>query len=256
MKKTIEKVALVAQTVIALIVAIISLLMALGNIPTLSTDGTSGKVVLVLVCIFSGLYLAFAIYNLYMAFSDRNVLRYVMLTADNDKSTSASGKVLKKIAVSDSALVEGVKVRRLQVRPDEKMGFKMRVDVDVDSHEVNLALEKYRCLLIDSYINILGLKFSSIDFRIRKVTTNYTPDVTKAEQKAREITHKNKQTAEQTVSEQPKVEQPQPEQPIEAEKVEVEVEKVEEKPAVDVTEDIVVTVEDAEQSEETEKEEK
>ena len=123
MKNTIEQVALVAQTVIALIVAIICLLMALGNIPTISTDSSSGKVVLVLVCIFSGLYLAFAIYNLYVAFSDRNVLRYVMLTADNNKSTSASGKVLKKIAVSNSTLVEGIKVRRLQVRPDEKMGF-------------------------------------------------------------------------------------------------------------------------------------
>ena len=256
MKKTIEKVALVAQTVIALIVAIICLLMALGNIPTISTDSSSGKVVLVLVCIFSGLYLAFAIYNLYVAFSDRNVLRYVMLTADNNKSTSASGKVLKKIAVSNSTLVEGIKVRRLQVRPDEKMGFKMRVDLDVDSNEVNMALEKYRCLLIDSYINILGLKFSSIDFRIRKVTTTYTPDVAKAEQQAKTITNNNKQSVEQPVNEEHHTEQPQPEQPIEAETVEVETEQTEEQPTVVVTEDIVVTVEDAEQSEETEKEEK
>lgn len=256
MKKTIEKIALVAQTVIALIVAVICLLMALGNIPTLSTNSSSGKVVLVFVCIFSGLYLAFAIYNLYVAFSDRSVLRYVMLTADNDKSTSASGKVLKKIAVSDSALVEGIKVRRLQVRPDEKFGFKMRVDVDVDSNEVNLALEKYRCLLVDSYINILGLKFSSIDFRIRKVTTTYTPDVSKAQKQAEAITNKTKQSAEQPLHEEHQAEQPQPEQHVEAERVEVETKQEEEQPAVDVTEDIVVTVEDAEQSEETEKEEK
>lgn len=261
MKKTIEKIALVAQTVIALIIAVISLLMALGNIPTLQTNDNAGKVVLVIVCVFSGLYLAFAAYNTYAAFSDRNVLRYVMLTADVGKSTEASGRVIKKIAVTDSSLVEGIKVRRLQVRPDEKLGFKMRIDVEVNSDDVNFVLEKYRCLLVDSYLNILGLKFSSIDFRVIKMTTTYSPDVAKADENAKVTTQKEKQskaepavTTEETSEPQEEVRHDQQSaednETVATEHSEAEVvnEQPQQTETVDVTEDIVVTVEDAKEA--------
>ncbi len=228
MKKLAEKVALVAQICITFVFVLVCILYMAGTI-TPEATWQNNTIVFVLVCVLAVIYIGLSAYMLYMHFSERMALKNILLYSDSESTTHSTSKVIKRIAADNSKLVEGVRVRKVQIRPDDKMGFKMRVTVEIKGENASFAIDKLRCLLADSFKNVLGLKFSTIDFRIKKMTTSYVPDVEKAEKQAAVLNAErtyNKDCYEQPIVELETV--TPAESPEETETDETDIEKTEE----------------------------
>ncbi|MCM1043027.1 MAG: hypothetical protein NC350_02320 [Corallococcus sp.] len=183
MRKTIEKVALIAYICVTCVFVLISLLSFFGIFGTeeLLTSPLETVIVIVLAVVYAGL----TVYLVYANFSQRNALRYVMLYSDADSSASASIKVVKNIAAENSRLVDGIHIKKIRVSSDDKLGFKLKMFVETSTDSVYANLDTLRCLCRDSYANVLGLHFSVIDFQIDKMTGVYKPDIEKARLQAK-----------------------------------------------------------------------
>lgn len=197
MKKTIEKIAVIAHICITFIFVLLTCLI-LFNALKLEYDAQGNvqvdSIVVVLIAVFAAVYVGLSVYLVYNAFTERNLLKEVLLYSDKGSLTKASANVIKNIAIEDAKTLEGVKVKKVQIRPDDKMGFKIKVFVRVEQDNVALALDTLRCLLEDSYVNILGLRFSAIDLRIDKMKSEYRPNTQVAEAKAKAINEKRIET--------------------------------------------------------------
>lgn len=184
MKKTAEKVALVAQICISFIFALICLLVVTGVIKITEEWLKGNSFVVVIMSVFAAAYLGLSVYMVYMHFAENAVLKNVLLYSDNESIVKATARVVKKTAVESGRLVEGVKVKGVQIRPDEKFGLKMRVVISIKADNAELCTDTLRAVLADSFKNILGLRFSAIDFKIVSMRSNYIPDVEKAKENA------------------------------------------------------------------------
>lgn len=193
MKKTIEKIAVIAHICITFIFVLLACLI-LFNALKIEYDAQGNaqvdSIVVVIIAVFAAVYVGLSAYLIYSAFTERNLLKEVLLYSDKGSLTKASASVIKNIAIEDAKALDGVHVKKVQIRPDEKLGFKMKVFVRVEKDNVSLALDTLRCMLEDSYVNILGLHFSAIDFRIDKMKSEYRPSVDVAEAKAKYINEK------------------------------------------------------------------
>ncbi len=200
MKKIAEKVAIVAQISIALIFAITTLLYMFNVIPenvAFSNNGVLGVLIWVLAIIF----LVLSGFIVYVNFSEKETLRQILLHCDSESATHANSKVIRNIVRSCAKKVEGIRVKKVQLRLDEKNGLVVTLKVNVATHNVSESIDILRCLVADAFKNTLGLTFNSINFVIRKLKSRYRPDVDKAEKLAKTLTQQRELSAD--IYEQP-----------------------------------------------------
>ena len=200
MRRITEKIAIVAQICITLIFVVTTLLYIWGVIPYNEGLIDNGVFVslLVILAITYGLLSA---YIIYANFSEYEALRQVLLFCDSESSTRANVKVVRNIVRSCAKKVQGVRVRKVKMRLDEKQGFVITLKVDVSGNDLSVAIDKLRCLIADSFKNTLNLTFNSINFEIRKLKGRYTPNGERAEKLAKTLTEQRELSAD--IYEQP-----------------------------------------------------
>ena len=200
MRKITEKISIVAQVCITLIFVVTTLLYITGVIP--SNDGVIDNGVFVsLLVILAITYGLLSAYMIYINFSEGENLRQILLFCDSESATHASVRVVRNIVKSCSKQVEGIRVRKVKMRLDEKQGLAITVKINVSTHKVSESVDKLRCLLADAFRNTLGVTFNSINFVIRRLKSSYKPDVEKAEKMAKTLTEQRELSAD--IYEQP-----------------------------------------------------
>lgn len=216
MKKIAEKVALVAQICITLVFVLTTILYATGVLSYANIDGTiaNNSVAIIFLIILAVVYIGLSAYMLYVNFSERENLKKILLFSDCDSSTRTNIKVLKNVVKGCSDQVEGISVRKLRVRTDEKGGLIAIFNVRVAADDIAQSVDKLRALLIDSFESTFGLTFNSVNFEIDKLKGKYKP-----ENKDMEETKNDKLQAE---VEQPAAEQWEPSEEIAEHEIETE----------------------------------
>ncbi len=206
MRKIADKVVLVAHISISAIFVLVTVLM-FTNVISLTIEAgliVIDGFVMAMVMTLVGIYLALTAYLLYSTFAQRNVIRQVLLYADEYNETNANSTVIRRIANDSAKLVKGVKVKKLRITAGEKGKMHMKLTVNVNSNDVAYTLDTLRCLLVDHYYKVLTLKFDSIDFAIAKVTSDNMSDLDKATMQADAL--KAGRVVIQEIEEQPIVE--------------------------------------------------
>lgn len=200
MRKITEKISIVAQVCITLIFVVTTILYITGLIPY--NDGLIDNGVFVtLLLILAITYGLLSAYIIYVNFSENENVRQVLLFCDSESATHANAKVVRNIVKSCAKKVNGLRVRRVKMRVDEKQGLAITIKVDVSTSEVSNAIDKMRCLVADSFKNTLNLTFNSINFVIARLKTHYTPNVERAEKLAKTLTEQRELSAD--IYEQP-----------------------------------------------------
>lgn len=200
MRKIAEKVSIIAQICITFVFVVTTLLYLFNVIPentALSNNGVLGT----LVAILAVVYVLLSAYIVYVNFSETETLREILLHCDSESATHAKVKVLKNIVKSCAKKVDGVKIRNIKLRTDEKHGLVATLKVDVLTHNVSESIDILRCLVADAFKNTLGLTCNSVNFVIRRLKSRYKPDLQKAEQLARTLTQQRELSAD--IYEQP-----------------------------------------------------
>ena len=200
MRKITEKISIIAQVCITLIFVVTTLLYITGVIPY--NDGLVDNGVFVMLLIILAItYGLLSAYIIYVNFSENENIRQVLLFCDSESATHANVKVVKNIVRSCAKKVNGVRVRRVKMRIDEKQGFVITLKVDVSGDNLSISIDKLRCLIADSFKNTLNLTFNSINFEVRRLKSRYTPNVERAEKLAKTLTEQRELSAD--IYEQP-----------------------------------------------------
>ena len=194
MRKITEKIAIVSQICITLIFVITTILYIAGMIPYNEGVRDNGVFITLLV-ILAVVYGLLSAYLIYINFSESEYLRQILLFCDSESATHANVKVIRNIVRSCAKKVDGIRVRKVKMRMDEKQGFGITVKIDANTHNVSQSVDKLRCLIADAFKNTLELTFNSINFVIRKLKSSYKPDVEKAEKMAKTLTEQREISA-------------------------------------------------------------
>ncbi len=178
MKKIAEKVVLVAQICITLVFVLTTILYVAGVLSCANAVGTvaDNSVTIILLIVLAVVYLGLSAYMIYVNFSERENLKKILLFSDCDSSTRTNIKVLKNVVKGCSNQVEGISVRKLRVRTDEKGGLIAIFNVRVAADDIAQSIDKLRTLLIDSFESTFGLTFNSVNFEIDKLKGRYKPE--------------------------------------------------------------------------------
>lgn len=196
MKKIAEKVALVALICIAFVFALTAVLYVTDTINNyynihefydqegLLLEMPNNTIQVILLIVLGVVLVLLSLYLLYVNFSEKENLRNILLSCDADSATRSGIKVIDNIVKGCSNQVEGISVRKIHVRTDEKGGLIAYIYVRVNADEVSEKINVLRCLLVDSFKNTLNLKFNTINFRIDKLNGKYVPSVEQAEKLA------------------------------------------------------------------------
>ena len=198
MKKIAEKVAIAALICIAFVFVLTAILYVTGAINNYNTnefynengeiiETPNNSIILTLMIVLAVVFVLVSLYVLYVNFAERENLRSVLLFCDSDSATRTNVKVINNIVKGCSNQVDGIKVRKIRVRSDEKGGLSATVYVKVDAEEVSEKINVLRCLLTDSFKNTLNLTFNTMNFQIDKLNGKYTPDIERAEEIAENL---------------------------------------------------------------------
>lgn len=207
MRKLAEKVVIVAQICITLVFAITAILNTtnvLSNEPYDGGFGYDGNETVVmdngvltsLMWVLFAVYLGLSAYMLYVNFSERENLKRVLLFCDSESATHTTTKVVHRIIANCAKQTDGITVKKTRIRPDEKQGFAIDLKVKVNSDNVSQEIDRFRCMLADSFKNTLGLTFNSINFEVVKLNTHYVASVKKANELAEKLGDQREVTTE------------------------------------------------------------
>ncbi len=177
MKKIAEKVVLVAQICITLVFVLTTILYMTGVLAFTNANGqATNSVTLILMIVLAVVYVALSAYMLYVNFAERESLKRILLFADCDSSTRTNIKVLKNVVKGCENKVDGINVRKMRVRTDEKGGLVAIFNVKVSADNVAQSINDLRLLLVDSFHETFGLTFNTINFEIDKLNGKYQPN--------------------------------------------------------------------------------
>lgn len=186
MRKIAEKVAIVAQICIALVFVLTTVLYMMNTIPQQENWQENGVMSVVMI-VLAVVYLGISAYLLYVNFSERANLKRILLFCDSDSATRTNVKVIDNVVKGCEKQVDGIKVKKVRVRADEKGGFMAVISVRADADSVAQSVNKLRCLVDDSFKSTLGLTFNTINFEVQKLNGRYTPDVKRADELAQNL---------------------------------------------------------------------
>ncbi len=196
MKKTIEKVALVALICVALIF-VISTILYMSNVIDQPQNWSDNGVVNAIMFVFAVAFVGLACYLIYVNFAENENIKRMLLYCDCQSQTTVNSSVVRNIVKGCTKDIDGLKIKKIKIRQDAKQGFVLKVFVVTDAQRVQENVDTLRYLLIDSFSNTLGFAFNSLDFVITKLSTRYKPNKKLAQEQAetlqqvRDLTQEN-----------------------------------------------------------------
>lgn len=183
MRKLAEKIAIVAQICITF-VFVLTTILYMSNVIPQNDDFANNGVLSVLLFVLGVVYLLLSAYIIYVNFAASENIRRVMLYSSSESATLTNTKVVLKIVKNCASQVGGISVKKAKIKTDENNGFVLNLRVKITADSVADPVDKLHCLLADSFKNILGITFNSINFEIVRLSSGYVPSISKAEEQA------------------------------------------------------------------------
>lgn len=184
MKKTMEKIISVALAVISLFFVILILVTMYGGI---SMDDLSNKLVRALIFIMFGAFILLSGFNIWAAFIDDEKLSDVLLFKDRESATKATVGVVKKTAKRVCKQVEEARIRKVILHSDANGNISMNIEIKLVSDETMDVVTKVRALLIETFDEVFGIEFSSINFKVVKSKNSFVPTDKDVDAKVKEL---------------------------------------------------------------------
>lgn len=172
MKKIFDKVITVTLGVISLFFVILMLITAFGGLETADFDNEIVKALLITLGIIFAVLTGL---NVWVAFQDNEKLSSILLFKDKESATKATVGVVKKTARRVTKKIEEAKIGKIQIFADENGNARLKVDVKLATDATMDTVTKLRAILIDTFMNIFGIEFAAIDFRVVKSKNAYEP---------------------------------------------------------------------------------
>ncbi len=256
-KKITEKIISIALCVVSLLFVLLLLITTFGHIKNADLDNKIVKALLISLTVVFGILSGFSIA---MSFRDTEKLSAVLIFKDKHSATKATVAVMKRTAVRVCKPIEEAKIRRVHIFADDVGNVKMKIDIKIYSDKTVDVTTKVKATLINTFEEVFGIEFSSIDFRIIKSKNEYLPndaDVEKRVEALKKEIVMNKPLPEDM--EEAKIEDLEAAKADDAEEIttiEVEADDAEENTAVEVEADdaeesttVEVEADDAEEAE-------
>lgn len=174
MKRIAEKVVLVAHICITFVFALLTVLYVTNAIP--QEDVSDNSVVLVLLSVLAVVYVGLSIYLLYVTFSEKVNVKRILLYYDSESETRARTSVVDNIVNGCAKQVKELKVQKVKIRLDEKLGLIATIFVKASAENMSESIGRLRQLLIDNFKSTLGLTFNAINFEISQLTKKFVLD--------------------------------------------------------------------------------
>ena len=230
MRKSFEKVFVLASVVVAVILIMVLIVTAFGGIKTEDFDNNLVKGLLFTLGV---LYIVLAIVATVLVFINSDVIKEVTLRSEQGGSVKVSVAVISNYVKNACAEVEGVKCKKVGLVSDE-YGVRLKVNLKVVDKDV-IEVETYlRTLLEDLFLNEFNFKFNSIEFKITALVPKYKADKEAIDaavlKKLEEMKGENEVSEEAPQADAPIDEAPETpaEAPVEAEETSEETAPVEE----------------------------
>ena len=215
MKQKLSKIFSILNIVVAVIFIVLLLLISFG---LFSAADFENKVVAALLCVLAVLYLGTAAINFLGQFSTSQTIRQVLISTRQSGNVKVTKAVIKKLVADNVRTEEGVSLRGIKILATDH-GLSLLIVLKVDGRNVRQTTDYLKNLLQDVFKNLLHMQFSSIDFKIVSLKSDYVPNyaVIKEESAAQtalaEEEEARAETAVPAVSE-PAQPEPDPDQPL------------------------------------------
>ena len=174
MKRIAEKVVLVAHICITFVFALLTVLYVTNAIP--QEPIADNSIVIVLLLVLAVVYVALCAYLLYVSFSEKINVKRILLYYDSESETRAKASVVDNIVFGCAKKVKELKVQKVKIRLDEKLGLIATIYVKASADNMAESIERLRKLLVDNFKGTLGLTFNAINFEISQLTKKFVPD--------------------------------------------------------------------------------
>ena len=184
MKKGFEKFLAISTGVINLIFLV---LIALIIFKKIEVELFDNQLVVTLLSILGAINIVLIGFLVTNSFIDKEALAAIMLFSDKTSSTRASMNVVKNIVRRSAKQLGNIKVGKIALFLEENNGLRMRITIKVKEDQIENAVDKFRCLLIDEFMGILDVEFNSIDFKVTTLKTNYQANMNKVEAEAKRL---------------------------------------------------------------------
>ena len=187
MRRSFEKIAIVAQISIGAIFVLFVIFIPLGVLEAGLFDNSLVKILLGILTV---LFALLSIYILVATFTSSGTLKRLLLFSDAESKTMTTTKVIKRLVISEGRKIKGIYVKKIHIHQDDKYGFNLRVTVGITGNDVEESVDTLRCMIADSFYNGLGVRFNSIDFIVKNLKTKYVADLKKAQSQAKTLKEK------------------------------------------------------------------
>lgn len=172
MKKILEKVVSIAVLVVGLIFITLLLVVIFGSI---EGEELNNQLVQVLVISLSVIFGVLGAIMIISAFNDGERLNSILIFKDKESATKAAVPVVKSLVKTASNRVEEAKVNKVVLLGDDNNNVKLVVYIKIKSDDTEDVIKRVRAEIMATCYKVLEYQFSTVDFRITKVKSNYTP---------------------------------------------------------------------------------
>ena len=184
MKKIFEKVVTITLGVISLFFVIMMLVTAFGGLELSDFDNSIVRALLICLAVIFAVLTGLAVFA---AFHDNEKLSSVVLFKNKESATKATVAVVKRTAKRVVKEIPEAKLTKVQIVADDNGNVRLKVDVKLATDATMEVVTKVRALLIDTFANVFGIEFASIDFRIVKSKNSYVPSAAAVDQRVEEL---------------------------------------------------------------------
>ena len=184
MKKIFEKVVTITLGVISLFFVIMMLVTAFGGLELSDFDNSIVRALLICLAVIFAVLTGLAVFA---AFQDNEKLSSVVLFKNKESATKATVAVVKRTAKRVVKEIPEAKLTKVQIVADDNGNVRLKVDVKLDTDATMEVVTKVRALLIDTFANVFGIEFASIDFRIVKSKNSYLPSAAAVDKRVEEL---------------------------------------------------------------------
>lgn len=184
MKKIFEKVVTITLGVISLFFVIMMLVTAFGGLELNDFDNSIVRALLICLAVIFAVLTGLAVFA---AFQDNEKLSSVVLFKNKESATKATVAVVKRTAKRVIKDIPEAKLTKVQIVADDNGNVRLKVDLKLSTDATMDVVTKVRATLIDTFANIFGIEFASIDFRIVKSKNSYVPSAAAVDKRVEEL---------------------------------------------------------------------
>ena len=172
MKKILEKVVSIALVVVGLIFITLLLVVIFGSI---QGEELNNKLVQVLIISLSIVFAVLGGIMILSSFNDSDRLNSILIFKDKESATKAAVPVVKSLVKTASRRIEEAKVNKVVLLGDDNNNVKLVVYIKIASNDTEAVIKRVRAEIMATCYKVLEYQFSSVDFRITKVKSDYQP---------------------------------------------------------------------------------